>query len=377
MPDTQNIRCDYSGRLEKPRQIRRSVRRILSRVAIQSLVALVLVGCLSRIQLDVDPTSGRVVVSGQVSTIADQNRVQLGTTFGPNRLPEPISNALVIVHDNFGTGVVWPEDPDQPGVYRQQNYVAVPGGEYFVEVVLPDDRTFKSVPERMPEPIADVEAYYTIEEDMFTDREGTVSTHPFVKVYANNLLPESPAFIRWSVEECYVLRPTDFPDPFGFVPPPCYILTNPDPQRIVLYNGLEQSAERLDNLLVASRLLDRSFFDRHYFSVYQSSLTREAFDYWRKVDVVSNRVGSIFDTPPAMITGNIFDVNDPESTALGYFQAVNQTLDRFFLLPSDITIPIPYKDCLYQPGRSVEDYAAECLNCLSLRYSSHVRPDWF
>lgn len=377
MPETQNIRRDFSGGSEEPRQNQRSVRRMLSRAGIQSLVALVLVGCLSRIQLDVDPTSGRIVVSGQVSTIADQNRVQLGTTFGPNRLPEPISNALVIVYDNFGTGVAWPEDPNKPGVYRQENYVAVPGGEYFVEVVLPDDRTFRSLPERLPEPVADVDVYYTIEEDRFTDREGTVGMHPFVKVYTNNLLPESPAFIRWSVEECYVVRPTDFHDPFGNVPPPCYVLTDPDPQRIVLYNGLEQSPGRMDNLLVSSRLLDRSFYDRHYFSVYQSSLTREAFDYWRKVDVVSNRVGSIFDTPPAIITGNIYDVNNPESTALGYFQAVNQTLDRFFLLPSDIPIPISYKDCVYQPGRPFEDYAPECLNCLSLRNSSFVRPEWF
>lgn len=355
----------------------RSVRRIVSRAGIQLFVVIVLMGCLGQIQVYVDATAGHIVVSGQVSTIEDQNRVALGTTSGPNRLPEPLSNAAVIVHDDQGQQFFWPEDPSKPGIYKPMNFSALPGGEYFVEVILPDGRTFRSSPERVPETVADVEVYHTFEDDLYTDREGIVSTHPFIKIYTNNLLPETPAFIRWSVEECFIFRPTDFPDPFGHIPPPCYVLTYPDPQRIVLYNGLEQSAGRMDNILVASRLVDRSFYDRHYFTVYQSSLTREAFDYWRKVDIVSNRVGSIFDVPPATVTGNIVNVDDPEVGALGYFQAVNQTMDRFFLLPSDIPVPINYADCVYRSDRQIADYAPECLDCLRLRDSTLERPEWF
>ncbi|MDV3307481.1 MAG: DUF4249 domain-containing protein [Cyclobacteriaceae bacterium] len=354
-----------------------TVRRILSRVGIQLIVVIVLLGCLSRINLPVEPTRGRVVISGQVSTIADQNVVELGITAGTLRLPEPLSGASVVVFDDLGYTSTWHEDPAKPGLYKPEFFNAEPGREYFVEVTVPDGRMFKSLPERMPDVVADVEVYHAIEEDLYTDREGTVSAHPFVKVYTNNLLPETPAFLRWSVEECYVIRPTDFPDPFGYVPPPCYILANPDPQRIVLYNGLEQQPGRMDNLLVASRLLDRSFFDRHYFTVYQSSLTREAFDYWRKVDIVANRVGSIFDAPPAMVTGNISSVNDPEEIVLGYFQAVNQTMERFFILPSDLAVPIPYTNCQYRSDRLTKDYAPECLDCLSVRNSSLVRPEWF
>jgi hypothetical protein len=317
------------------------------------------------------------VISGQVSNIPDQNRIELGTTAGTQRLPEPLSGATVFVYDDAGFTSLWLEDPEKPGLYKPEHIAAVPGREYFVEVTIPDGRIYRSRPERMPDLVAEVDVYYKIEDDLFTDREGTVSSQPFVKVYTNNLFPESPAFIRWSVEECYVIRPTDFPDPFGDIPPPCYVLNNADPQRIVLYNGLEQRPGRMDDLLVASRLLDRSFYDRHYFTVYQSSLTREAFDYWRKVDIIANRVGSIFDTPPAMVTGNITNVNNPEEIVLGYFQAVNQTMDRFFILPSDLSIAIPYTDCQYRPGFLLKDYAPECLDCLSLRNSSHTRPDWF
>ena len=184
------------------------------------------------------------------------------------------------------------------------------------------------------------------------------------------------SYLKWNIDEAFLLSPTDFPDPFGSVPPSCFIVQNADPQRINLFNGEEVKAASYEGFLVGSRIIDWSFHERHYFTIYQTSLTKEAFEYWRKVNIVANQVGSIFDTPPAEITGNIRNVNQPDEKVLGYFQVINQTFDRFFLLKADVPFPITASTCTFD-NRNFQDYQTRCLDCLSIRNSSYRRPIWF
>jgi hypothetical protein len=121
--------------------------------------------------------------------------------------------------------------------------------------------------------------------------------------------------------------------------------------------------------------VDYSFHEKHYFTTYQSSITKEAHEYWRKVDILANQTGSIFDTPPAEIKGNVINVKDTQEKVYGYFQAANQTQDRFYLLPSDFPFPLLMKSCTYD--LSIIEYPSRCLDCLSVRNSSYNRPDWF
>ena len=119
--------------------------------------------------------------------------------------------------------------------------------------------------------------------------------------------------------EAFRLSPTDFPDPFGSVPPSCYIVQNADPQRIVLFNGEDLKTTTVENLLVVSRIVDWIFLEKHHFTIYQSALTRDAMEYWRKVNILANQVGSIFDTPPADITGNIKNSGQPGRKSVWVF----------------------------------------------------------
>lgn len=59
-----------------------------------------------------------------------------------------------------------------------------------------------------------------------------------------------------------------------------------------------------------------------YFLYYeQLSLSRDAFKFWRGLEQQTNNVGGIFDAPPSIIRGNIFNVNDDTEVVLGLFGA--------------------------------------------------------
>ena len=173
-----------------------------------------------------------------------------------------------------------------------------------------------------------------------------------------------------------MIIPTNFPDPFNAIPPNCYVTKPADAQRINYYNGDELSDLTLEDQPLLVRQIDQSFYARHYFTVYQSATTAESLNYWRKVAVVANQVGSIFDPPPAEVTGNMRNVADPSETVAGYFQAINQTYARFFVLSQDLPDQLATY-CDYSDERPFISYPTECINCLEVKGSTYERPVWF
>lgn len=334
--------------------------------------------CLSPIDFPTENTGDRLVVSGQVSNISDQNFVQLGLTASTDRLPYPIVGANVELLDDEGNVYNYEEDQFNPGTYLLPGFSGQATRTYFIRVLTPSGQTYESQLERMPESLGDLTSHYEFVREEYTDLEGIISQQPFIKIYVNSTLPSTAQslFIKWNIEEAYLLSPTDFPDPFGSVPPPCFIVQNADPQRITLHNSEEVKTETISNLLIGSRIVDWSFQERHYFTTYQSSITKDAHEYWRKVNILANQVGSIFDTPPAEITGNIRNINNPSEKVLGYFQATSQTFDRMYLLKSDLPFLLTGRSCVFD-NRNFEDYPSRCLDCASVRNSTYRRPEWF
>jgi hypothetical protein len=337
---------------------------------------MLLCSCLSPVDFETDSVGEKLVVSGQISTLPEQNFVQLGWTANSERLPFPISDATVRLTDDLGRSFIYTEDENNPGMYYLPDVAGTSGRIYVIQVTTPEGEYYESTPEKMPPTPGDLSVTNEIVREEFTDNEGIVSLQPFIKIYVNSILPTSNVHLRWSVYEAFLLSPTDFPDPFGSVPPPCYIVQAADPQRIVLFNGEEIQTQTIENLLVASRVVDWSFFEKHHFTVYQSGLTSGALEYWRKVNILANQVGSIFDTPPAEVNGNIKNINKADEKVHGYFQAVNETYHRITLYQQDIPYPLLMPSCTFD-NRDYQSYPARCLDCLSQRNSSYTRPPWF
>lgn len=351
--------------------------RNFRKIFIQLTVMMLIVSCLSPLDRFSGYTGGQLVISGQISTVAESNTVQVARTSDHARFPEPVSDAEVVLMDDQGNSFNYVPDVIR-GEYVLPGVAGVPGRTYQLRVSLPDGKTYLSVPEKMPLVTGRDQVNYLIEPAEYIDSDGIVSERDFVKIYTTHTLPDSedPVFIKWHVEEVYMLSPTDFPDPFGNIPPSCYVAQQVDPQRIVLFSNDENKTPSVPDLLVVSRLIDPSFKERHYFTTFQSMLTRQAYEYWRKVDVVANQTGSIFDAPPARVKGNIVNVDESGEDVHGFFQATNQTFHRFFILPADLPYGMPIH-CEYRADREYIDYPSECLNCESVRNSTYNRPPWF
>ncbi len=122
--------------------------------------------------------------------------------------------------------------------------------------------------------------------------------------------------------------------------------------------------------------IDFSFNGRHYFNTTQYSMTEEAYEYWRKVAQLITKRGSIFDTPPSVIRGNITSVTNPAELALGFFEASGSKLTRAFIDKGKI--PTYVESCyFYDPNYNPKLFNRFCFYCEDHAGATIVEPTWF
>lgn len=347
-----------------------------------SILILVFSGsCIERIDLQVERKPGQLIVDGNLTNDGEDQTLVLSKTSETARIPIPIEDANVTLYDDQGIFAAYYPDRRNPGTYilGGNNIDIEVGRSYYIEIELADGEKYRSIPETMPANKASLDAiFYDFSREAEVNASSIVSESNFINVYINVGLSEidEPSYFRWDVEEVYKLTPTDFPDPFGTIPPPCYVYVYTSDIDINLFKSADTDAQMLNRLKVGRQKLGWQFREKHYFTVTQHSLTREAYEYWEKASDLFNSAGTIFDVPPAPLPGNIYNINDDKEEVLGYFDVSSTSLIRFNTFKDDIPFD-QILECTYSQFKRFSDYPDYCLNCLNVRNSTYERPSFF
>src|SRR5687767_8151326 len=136
---------------------------------------LLLWGCLTPINFETENSEGKLVVSGKISTLPEQNFIQFGRTADSERLPFPISGAYVTLYDDQGKFFSYLEDSTNPGMYQLPDVAGVPGRTYRIVVVTPDGESYESSPEKMADTSGEFTTAYEIVKEEYIDNEGIAS----------------------------------------------------------------------------------------------------------------------------------------------------------------------------------------------------------
>lgn len=342
------------------------------------IIALSLVSCTEIIEFDTDREGGQLVVDGTITTGLGPFELYLGKTAAIERKTIPVDGATVQLFDDQGNSE--PYQGQGEGRYLLPGLIIKPaiGRSYFLRIELADGTLYESKKETVPPIWGQLDSvYFNFEKQEELNSYGNIVTFQVVNALVDMSVEQQAgqsSFFRFDVEEVYRLSPTDFPDPFGAIPPPCYISEYSNSRDFLLTDVKGNQTNKLQGLKVATQIMNWRFDEIHYFNVYLQSLTEDGYTYWSQVHQTISNIGTIFDAPPAPVKGNIFNVNDQEEQVLGYFGAVTRDTLRNFLNPSD-TPRRPLFDCAFSFFSN--DYPMRCLDCLSVPGSSYQRPDYF
>jgi hypothetical protein len=333
-----------------------------------------LIACISPFEINTLLKEGQLIINGRITNLKEQQPVTIQVTTTSGLRPIVTGAKVSLIEDAFNK---YELSEDSPGLYYFPNSViGIPGRSYQLKIILTDGRTFLSKSETMPFANGTGKTTYQIVEKEAFDAEGTVTKTPTLRLITDVALEKTGLYMRWDISETYYLSPTNFPDPWNEIPLPCFITNIISGQSYTLLHGTNSKSTRINQLEIGERIIDNTFAERHFFSIYQTSTTQESFEYWRKIKLLLSQAGSIFDTPPAPIQGNISNEIDSNDIALGFFEAANVTVNRFRVFPYDFPFLIT-QPCTYEPGKEIYLYSRECIDCLSIPNSTYTIPDWF
>jgi len=298
---------------------------------------------------------------------------------------EDVRNAQLTLSDDAGNQYPYVETASADGnrrFYQLNGVRGIPGRTYTIDIRLANGDTYRSRPEKMPVgvPVDSVQvrgAFFTS-----NNADGSVVKEPRACAYAYATAPDqaSGRYLRWEGDAVYIFN--ELPkiyDPFA-VQHQCFVTNRISDQVIPLADLSVYQPGAPVYEQVGSRKIDVAFENSICFSVYQHTMTRDAWEYWQKIAQLISPTGTIFDKPLARVYGNVGNLTDPRNPALGYFEVSSVDTARVYTrngLLGDEFLLQDYPYCNYDWGVWPPVTHPECDDCLLLPSSTLQKPDWW
>jgi hypothetical protein len=340
-----------------------------------SLVYFLNVGCITQFDYEAESDKVLLVVDGKITQKNLPHDIFLSYSSAYGKFyKRPINGANVILYDGqFNSEMVY-----ETGVGRYTffgDYVKrVPGRSYFIEIKLPNGKTYRSTPQVMPGLIRPNFVEHKIEMLEEINTYGNVIENNFVSLYINTPISKEGenGYLLWRLDEVYsftelICHPLKTP----WI---CYVKRQIRDDEIKIF-----SSENLDGGILSNHRIgaipifpDWEFFEKRAFNVAQHTISKQAYDYWNKVKIIATPTGSIFDVPPAPVKGNIYNINDTEEDVLGFFEVSMVDTVRTFTYGALFDGIAITDKCDPYNWRTRSN--PECCNCLNLENSDLERP---
>ncbi|MBU1820391.1 MAG: DUF4249 domain-containing protein [Bacteroidetes bacterium] len=310
------------------------MKKLICKILFPGVLTFSLASCIEQIRVPVRTETPILVVDGTITNQAGPYQVRLSQT-GTFNLPSEAYDKLAvrgaaIQIEEKETGQIVPlVETSGAGVYqtRDPDFVGKTGNTYVIQIKTRDGKTYRSDPEVMPAspPIKELSANYT-------DNEGIVNDTPFG--YNISLETDDPAdqtnYYRWTAYS-YIRRQSVGVLTFGGNYWYQYCWTPVTESTVVIQSDVYSNGRPLREQVFRSPIY---IVGKHFVEVTQYALTREAYQFWRRFNEQRQRVGTIFDPLPSPIIGNVYNADNPNDRALGYFTASGVSTKRI-IIPGD------------------------------------------
>lgn len=338
-------------------------------------LALSLFTCIKPIAVEVPELEEGIFVSATLYTQKGFQDVRLTrlAPFTTKGLNYPVQGAQVWIEDNVGQRQNFREDPTRAGIYLPSdvNYVGEVGKTYVLHISTKDQYTYVSTPQTI-RAVPPLKRVYREEIIVDDPKFGTV-------VSGFNILldmddpPTKGDHYRWTwvnydyAEYCF-LRPEPDGTNTGFgCCTPCWDI----------YRCYINCSNVLSDVFVNGKTITRRPIHKipyctedYYIEVLQRSISTEAYTYWRTVDQLSTNNGSLFDTAPAAVRGNLSCTSHTDQEVYGLFEVADIAENGYFISRVNTSKP-GLLTCQLGPPITP---AIDCAKCIESPYRTQIKP---
>jgi len=283
-----------------------------------------------------------LVVEGLITDQSGTSSIKLSKSLplGGKNTSRPLSGSFVTVTDDLGNIVTFSET--SAGYYiPPSSFHGQIGQTYTLHVntnAVSNNLKYQSLPVEMkPVPVIDSVFY---EKVTLVAGNGIIMPHEGCQVYVNTHDPSNRCkFYRWEYDETW-----EFILPYAVPNKICWISSKSD---VINIKSTSVLAEDKVNRFPLNFISDES--DRlnvkYSILVKQYSLNEDEYNYWEKLQNISQQVGGLYDMIPSSVSSNVYSPDDPAEKVLGYFSVSAATSKRLFIKDHFSGLINLYKEC--------------------------------
>jgi Domain of unknown function (DUF4249) len=368
-------------------------------------VFLLLNSCITQFIPKTSEDKQLLVVEGLITdqpepyTIKLSRSLPLGSAVSAN----PVSGCQVTISDDLNNTYTLTET--DPGIYVSDpnQFQGSVGRIYTLHInannsgsitTSDGNLVYESIPSEMkPVPAIDSVYFEKVTIEKLSDVSAGIDG---CEIYLNTHDPSDRCkFYRWEFDETW-----KFEIPYSVPNKICWVSDN---SRIINIKNTSVFAEdRIERypLYFISNGSDRLKV-RYSILVHQYSLSEDEYNYWDKLQTLSEQVGGLYDVIPSAVSSNIFNTMDPTEKIQGYFSVSAAASKRIFIsshfagqanpysadhciadtlfpgdpIPSSIGINAWIIISNFMPPYQVYTYSKGCYDC-TVR-GTNVKPDFW
>lgn len=304
-------------------------------------------GCREPFDPPIERYENVLVVDGLITDGEGPHQVRLTRSFPFTvRYPRQETGALVLVRNEAFEAYFFQEE--EPGLYLSDpELIGVPGEMYQLFVETADGEQFESEWVEL-KPVPGIDSITYVFRELQEDNNGDI---PYaLEIRVNTRDPENKTrYYRYEWIETWEFL---MPIVSSFYPDEQKCWKSNRSSQITIATTDHLNTDLLEQYpIYAITTRDNRLAIRYSVLVTQYAMSREAYEYWKELQEVTQNTGTLFDPVPSRVEGNLSHLPDGEIPVLGRFQAEGATSRRIFIdrdeVPEAAYIPGGFEHCRF------------------------------
>lgn len=278
----------------------------------------------------------------------------------------PVEDAIVYVTIDNETRVDFKHREE--GAYVSINLPFENNAQYQLHIDY-KNTIYKSLPEIYRPPVKMNFLHTYISTEKIKNAANNIIDENHINLLLDTKFPtEEEVFVKYRLFGTYQYEQVVTPE--NFDPVTCFVEELIDFDNVSLANNLETTDGELRNHFLFQKKIDYRFAFNYCMSVYQERITKNAYLFWQNVLYEYGRTGDIFEKPPGILRGNVFEEESTDIGVIGLFSMVAVDSSKHLITP--LKAGFPQAEC-----SRFGQLATTCLNCLLINKSTLVKPECF
>jgi len=319
-----------------------SKRNNLTKVIFIALLALCT--CIDPYYQKITRYESLLVVDGLITDEDASYSVRLSRTIQQqDAAPSEVSDASVYITDDAGNSSYLKSVGN--GKYRTDStlFRGQVGRTYILHIKTAEGVNYESAPCLMSE-VPDIDSLY-FEKDQELFNNGTENLDG-IRIYLDSKPGDNSTYYRWEYDETWKFKVPD-PSKARYISENNIVSitdynefcwkSNKSSEILIhpLFTGEGESVRRQPVLFIASEKSDRLLI-QYSILVKQYSISGSGYEFWNRLNQVSESGSDIFAAQPYSVESNIHNPDNPDDIVLGYFQVSSVKKRRLDVSLKDI-----------------------------------------